>query len=104
VAGYYFRSDHFNFAKIGIPALYTSNGIDLVSGGEEAGKKLEEEYVATYYHKPSDEYDASRWNLEGGIDDLILLFQVGKKLSMETTWPQWKPTSEFKPIRDAYMN
>lgn len=103
VAGYYFRSDHFNFAKVGIPALYTGNGIDMVEGGKEAGKKLEEEYVATYYHKPSDEYDATRWNLEGGVDDLILLFQVGKKLSMEMTWPKWKPTSEFKPIRDGYM-
>ena len=104
VAGYYFRSDHFNFAKVGIPALYTGTGTDHFENGKEFGKQLQDEYVATYYHKPSDEFDQARWNLEGAVDDLTLLFQVGKRLSFEVTWPQWKATSEFKPIRDSYMN
>lgn len=103
VAGYYFRSDHFCFAKVGIPALYTNNGIDLVDQGKDYGRQLQEEYVAKYYHKPSDEYDPSHWNLEGAVDDLKLLFQVGKRLSFEKTWPQWKANSEFKATRDAYM-
>lgn len=103
VAGYYFRSDHFCFAKVGIPALYTNNGIDLVDKGKEYGRQLQEEYVAKYYHKPSDEYDPSKWNLEGAVDDLKLLFQVGKRLSFENTWPQWKANSEFKATRDGYM-
>ena len=103
VAGYYFRSDHFCFAKVGIPALYTHTGIDHVEKGSEYGKQVQADYVATYYHKPSDEYDPSRWDLNGAIDDLQLLFQVGKRLSFENIWPQWKATSEFKSIRDSYI-
>lgn len=103
VAGYYFRSDHFNFAKVGIPALYTHIGTDDVEKGKEYGKQLQDDYVAKHYHKPSDEYTAELWKLDGAIDDLTLLFNVGKRISMEKTWPQWKATSEFKTIRDGYM-
>jgi Zn-dependent M28 family amino/carboxypeptidase len=103
VAGYYFRSDHFCFAKVGIPALYTNTGTDHTEKGKEYGYQLAQEYVAKYYHKPSDEYDPTRWNLDGAVDDLHLLFQVGKRLSFENTWPQWKAGSEFKATRDAYM-
>lgn len=103
VAGYYFRSDHFNFAKVGIPALYTGEGIDNVEKGKEFGKQLQDDYVAKYYHKPSDEYNTELFKLDGSIEDIKILFNVGKRLSMEKTWPQWKATSEFKPIRDAYM-
>ena len=101
VAGYYFRSDHFCFAKVGIPALYTNTGVDHVEKGAEYGKQMQADYVSKYYHKPSDEYDPTRWNLEGAIDDLQLLFQVGKRLSYEKTWPQWKAGSEFKSLRDV---
>jgi Zn-dependent M28 family amino/carboxypeptidase len=103
VAGYYFRSDHFNFAKVGIPALYTGEGIDNVEKGKEIGKQLQDDYVAKYYHKPSDEYNTELFRLDGSIEDLKILFNVGKRISMEKTWPQWKATSEFKPIRDAYL-
>lgn len=102
-AGYYFRSDHFNFAKIGIPSLYTHTGIDLVEGGKEHGRERADEYRAKRYHKPADEYDAATWDLESSMDDLKLLFQVGKRIAFETTWPQWKDGSEFKSIREAYM-
>jgi Zn-dependent M28 family amino/carboxypeptidase len=103
VAGFYFRSDHFNFAKVGIPALYTNNGVDNVEKGIDYGKELEANYVSKYYHKPSDEYNTELWKLDGAVEDLKILFNIGKRLSMETTWPQWKPTSEFKAARDAYM-
>jgi Zn-dependent M28 family amino/carboxypeptidase len=103
VAGYYFRSDHFNFAKAGIPALYTHIGIDNVEKGAEYGKQLQADYVAKHYHKPSDEFSPELWKTDGAIDDLKLLFNVGKRISMEQTWPQWKASSEFKPIRDGYM-
>ncbi len=103
VAGYYFRSDHFSFAKVGIPALYTHIGTDNVEKGVEYGKQVQDEYTAKHYHQPSDEYDSSTWKLDGSIEELKLLFNVGKKISMESTWPQWKSTSEFKAIRDAYM-
>lgn len=102
-AGYYFRSDHFNFAKIGIPALYFGTGIDHVEKGKEYGKELQDEYTSKYYHKPSDEYDSNRWNLDGAVDDVQLLYQVGRNLSNSTFWPQWKSTSEFKSTRDSYM-
>jgi Zn-dependent M28 family amino/carboxypeptidase len=103
VNGYYFRSDHFNFAKIGVPALYIDTGIDHFEKGKEFGKALQDEYVAKYYHKPSDEYDPNRWNLEGAVDDVQLLYNIGETLSNSDQWPGWKEGSEFKAIRDGYM-
>ena len=103
VVGYYFRSDHFNFAKIGIPALYIGTGIDHVEKGKEYGKQLQDDYVAQYYHKPADEYDPTRWNLDGAVDDVQLLYQVGRNLANSTKWPGWKEGSEFKAIRDSYF-
>ncbi|HEX5652657.1 MAG TPA: M28 family metallopeptidase [Chitinophagaceae bacterium] len=100
-AGYYYRSDHFNFAKAGIPALYIKNGVDVIGKGKEWGLKLQDEYTAKNYHQPSDEYDPSAWTLEGAINDLKLLFRVGRRLAMEESWPQWKQGSEFKAIREA---
>jgi Zn-dependent M28 family amino/carboxypeptidase len=100
-AGYYYRSDHFNFAKAGIPALYVSNGIDVEGKGKEYGQQLEDEYTANDYHQPSDEYDAATWTVEGALSDLKLLFQVGKRLAFEEKMPQWKTGSEFKAIREA---
>lgn len=102
-AGYYYRSDHFNFAKAGIPALYTETGVDVVGKGEEYGRQIEEEYRAKHYHRPSDEYDPKTWTLTGGIEDLKLLFKVGKRLAFENKWPQWKQGSEFKAARDKMM-
>lgn len=103
VAGYYFRSDHFNFAKIGIPALYFGTGIDHFENGKEYGKQLQDEYTAQFYHKASDEYDTLRWNLDGAVDDVQLLYNVGKSLSNSDKWPSWKEGSEFKGVRDGYM-
>jgi len=99
-AGYYYRSDHFNFAKAGIPALYTESGIDVVGKGKEYGKKIADEYNDNNYHQPSDNFDASTWTMEGAVSDLKLLFMVGKRLAFETKWPEWKASSEFKAIRD----
>ena len=98
-AGHYFRSDHFNFAKVGVPSLTTAGGIDNIEKGKEYGKKFEDEYTEKYYHKPADQYDPKRWNLDGGIEDIKLLFQVGKRLAFETSWPKWKDGSEFKALR-----
>lgn len=100
-AGYYYRSDHFNFAKAGIPALYTSQGVDVIGREAGYGEKAEAEYTEKHYHRPSDEYDAATWTFAGGLDDLKLLFLVGKRLAFEKTMPQWKPGSEFKAIREA---
>ena len=99
-AGYYYRSDHFNFAKAGIPSLYTETGIDVVGKDTAYGKKLQDEYREKNYHRPSDEYNASSWTMEGAIHDLELLFRVGRRLCFEEKMPQWKPGSEFKSIRE----
>ncbi|MCB9045940.1 MAG: M28 family peptidase [Chitinophagales bacterium] len=98
-AGGYFRSDHFNFALKGVPALNAGGGMDDVVGGVEEGKRLRDEYTTKHYHQPSDEYD-STWTFEGGLDDLRLLFNVGKRLAYSREWPQWKDGSEFKAKRE----
>lgn len=99
-AGSYYRSDHFNFAKVGVPALYTNNGIEVVDKDSLYGKKIGDTYTAKHYHRPSDEYDAATWVLDGAIADLKLLFQVGKRLAFTDKWPEWKEGSEFKAIRE----
>ncbi|MBO9561422.1 MAG: M28 family peptidase [Niastella sp.] len=98
-AGYYYRSDHFNFAKVGIPALYTERGIDIVGKGKEYGEKVHAEYQEKHYHRPSDQYDAATWTLAGGMDDLKLLFEVGKRIAFGDQVPGWKEGSEFKGKR-----
>lgn len=100
-AGFYFRSDHFNFAKAGIPALYVDPGNDHITGGVEYGEKMAADYTANRYHQQADEYDPAVWHLDGAIEDLQLLFEVGRRLSFETSWPQWREGSEFKAIREA---
>lgn len=97
-AGYYYRSDHFNFAKVGIPALYTSKGIDVIGKGKAYGQKLDDDFTVHNYHQPSDNYNAATWTMEGAISDLKLLFLVGRRLAFEDSWPQWKATSEFKAL------
>lgn len=99
-AGYYYRSDHFNFAKVGIPALYTERGIDVVGKGKEYGEQLDKDYNEQRYHRPADNYDAATWTMEGAIEDLKLLFQVGKRIAFEERMPEWKNGSEFKAIRE----
>lgn len=100
-AGHYYRSDHFNFAKAGIPALYVNNGIDVEGKGKAYGQKIDDDYNANNYHRPSDQFDAATWSMAGGIDDLKLLFQVGKRLAFAKKFPQWKAGSEFKSIREG---
>lgn len=99
-AGYFYRSDHFNFAKAGVPALYVKSGTDL--RGQPAGTGLArlDEYYATTYHKPSDEYDDS-WDVSGSIEDLRLLFEVGVKVANTKSWPEWYEGNEFRAARDA---
>jgi Zn-dependent M28 family amino/carboxypeptidase len=100
-AGYYYRSDHFNFAKAGIPALYIEFGTDDVAKGKEFGKKMQDEFNDKNYHQPSDEYDPVTWTMEGAISDLKILFNVGKRIATQKNWPAWKEGSEFKAIRDG---
>jgi Zn-dependent M28 family amino/carboxypeptidase len=100
--GFYYRSDHFNFAKVGVPALDPKAGINSVEHGEAWGRQQRDDYTANRYHKPSDEYDSS-WDLSGAVDDLQLFFRVGYTLANETTFPNWKPGTEFRARRDSMM-
>lgn len=93
-AGLFYRSDHFNFAKKGVPAVFPEAGIEVIGKPEGYGKKLSEEYTSKHYHRPSDEYNKN-WNLDGAIDDLKLFFLVGKRMSQTKEWPGWKQGSEF---------
>jgi Zn-dependent M28 family amino/carboxypeptidase len=99
-AGYYYRSDHFSFAKVGVPSLTVIGGVDNVTGGKAYGKQQQDEYITKYYHQQGDEYDPSRWNLDGGLQDIGLSFLVGRRLAWDTAWPGWKAGSEFRAIRE----
>lgn len=99
-AGYFYRSDHFNFAKAGVPALYIKSGTTLRDGPPGAGLARYDEYYAERYHKPGDQYDAS-WDVSGTIEDLKLLYLVGAKVARQKTWPQWYEGNEFRAVRDA---
>lgn len=87
--------------RIVLGALHIKNGIDVVGQGKALGIKLQDDYTANNYQQPSDEYDPATWTAEGAINDLKLLFRVGKRLAFEEKWPQWKAGSEFKAIREA---
>jgi len=98
--GYYYRSDHFNFAKAGVPALYAESGEDSVEFGREWGAEQAQDYNENRYHAPSDEYDPN-WNLAGAAQDILLYFDVAEALSHESSFPNWLEGNEFKGIRDA---
>lgn len=93
--GYFFRSDHFNFAKVGIPALFGEGGYDHEEHGIEYGKKKKAEYTAKNYHAPSDEYDPETWDMSGIIQDAQIYYNIGWRLANSDEWPQWKEGSEF---------
>lgn len=99
-AGYFYRSDHLHFAQLGIPVLYTSNGIDMVDGGVARGRAVNEAYTANNYHKPSDEVTAD-WDMSGGAQDLELLYAIGRRLADGEDWPQWRENAEFRAARTA---
>ncbi len=93
--GFYFRSDHFNFAKAGVPALYAKGGDDLVEGGTAAGQVAQVDYRDHRYHKPADEYDPA-WKLDGVIQDLDALYGVGRELAGSEQWPTWYEGNAFR--------
>ena len=98
-AGSFFRSDHFNFAKVGIPALYAKGEKEHMTEGEEYVTKMSEEYTANHYHRQSDNYDPN-WDLGGMLQDTEIFYKLGDKLANDISlWPNWKDGSEFKALR-----
>jgi Zn-dependent M28 family amino/carboxypeptidase len=100
--GFYYRSDHFNFAKVGVPALYTDTGTTFIGKDESYSRTKRDEYTANDYHKPSDEIKPD-WDLSGAVEDAELMFMVGFDVANADTFPEWKPGNEFKTARDAMM-
>ena len=98
-AGYYYRSDHFAFAKQGVPMLYIDGGEDLIDGGKEAGAAVAADYTENRYHGPKDEFN-EEWDWSGVIADLQLFYRIGRMMAMSTSWPNWNEGDEFKATRD----
>ncbi len=100
-AGLFYRSDHFSFAKAGVPAM--SFGLDgardLVKGGKEGGEAWYKTYVAERYHQPADEWSAD-WDLSGVAEDVGLVYKMGSELANSDKWPDWHDGSEFKKVRE----
>jgi Zn-dependent M28 family amino/carboxypeptidase len=101
-AGSYYRSDHFNFAKVGVPALDINVGQESTLHGEAWGKQKRMDYTAHNYHQPSDNYSPDM-NADGMAQVANLLFNIGNQLANETTFPGWKNGSEFKAVRERSM-
>jgi Zn-dependent M28 family amino/carboxypeptidase len=99
-AGHFFRSDHFSFAKRGVPALSFASGNDRVEGGLAAGEAANKAYTAERYHQPADEWRAD-WSFAGMAHDLPLLYRVGEMLANGKRWPEWGAASEFRATREA---
>jgi Zn-dependent M28 family amino/carboxypeptidase len=100
--GFYYRSDHFNFAKVGVPALNMEAGVDYLGKPEGYGLEKRDHYTNVDYHAPSDEVKPD-WDLSGLVEDAKLLLTVGYRVAQSETYPEWKPGNEFKAIRDQSL-
>ena len=100
--GSYYRSDHFEFAKVGVPSYYPKAGSQFIGQPADFGEKLQQDYIANDYHKVTDEIKPG-WTFEGAAQDTEFLLQVGLRVANGDTWPEWKPGNEFKAKRDAMM-
>jgi Zn-dependent M28 family amino/carboxypeptidase/uncharacterized protein (DUF1684 family) len=101
--GFYYRSDHFNFAKLGVPALDPDEGVDFIGKPAGYSQKVRDDYTEHDYHKPSDQVKPD-WDLSGAGEDLKLFFAVGYRVAEADTFPAWKPGNEFKAKRDAMLS
>jgi Zn-dependent M28 family amino/carboxypeptidase len=100
--GFYYRSDHFNFAKQGVPALDPDEGTEYIGKPADFGRKVRDDYTEHRYHAPGDEV-LPDWDLSGAREDLTLLFAVGDRVAQATTYPEWKPGNEFRAKREAML-
>ena len=100
--GFYYRSDHFEFAKIGIPAFYADTGTEYIGKSPEFSKQKRDEYTEKDYHKPSDEVKPD-WDLSGAVEDAQFLLAVGYRITQGDKFPEWKPGTEFKAKREESL-
>jgi len=100
--GYYYRSDHFNFAKKGVPILYARGGTVDRNHGADYISERNADYVKNRYHSPADEINES-WDVDAAVEDLVLFFNIGNRLANSNEWPQWFDGNEFRAIREASL-
>jgi Zn-dependent M28 family amino/carboxypeptidase len=100
--GFYYRSDHFNFAKHGVPAFYAESGTEYVGKPAEFGMQKREEYTANLYHKPQDEVNPA-WDLSGAVLDLELFTTIGYRVANAAKIPEWRVGNEFRAIREKQL-
>ena len=100
--GFYYRSDHFNFAKQGVPALDPDEGTDFVGKPEGYGKQVRDDYTEHDYHKPSDVIKPD-WDLSGAVEDLQVFLAVGYRVAQAEKYPEWKPGNEFRAVREQSL-
>ena len=100
--GFYYRSDHFNFAKLGVPAFDPEAGVDFVGKPEGYGMRKRNEYTETRYHKPQDEIQPD-WDMTGAVQDLKLFLTMGYRIAEAQKFPEWKPGNEFRATREKQL-
>jgi Zn-dependent M28 family amino/carboxypeptidase len=100
--GFYYRSDHFNFAKQGVPALYTDEGVDFTGKPAGYGMQVRDQYTTQDYHAPSDEVKPD-WDPSGAAEDAQLFFLVGYRVANAAKYPEWKPGNEFRAVRERQL-
>jgi Zn-dependent M28 family amino/carboxypeptidase len=100
--GWFYRSDHFPFARAGVPAMWAGGGADYVGKPAGYGQRMSDEYIATRYHKPGDVV-RPEWDLAGAVDDLRVYFEVGLDVANGATYPRWRAGAEFKAARDRML-
>ncbi|MYI73885.1 MAG: M28 family peptidase [Acidobacteria bacterium] len=98
--GFYYRSDHFSFARAGIPAFYADPGVEYLDKPPGYGIEKRAEYTANDYHAVSDEVKPD-WDLSGAVEDLNFMYRMGARLAGDSDWPEWSETSEFRAVREA---
>ena len=99
-AGWYFRSDHYPFAKKGVPAIAFRAGRDLIEGGTVAGNEWVDAYNARHYHQTTDEFDPG-WTFAGTAQEASVAYEVGRVLANDAGWPGWHPGIDYGAVRAA---
>ena len=102
--GSYFRSDHFSFAKAGVPSLYIVKGVDNIEHGKKWGLEQSEKWTMENYHKPSDNYEPDKWNFDGLVDDIRIYFETGYDLSVSAEFPDWTVMMQFSGLSGCTLN
>jgi Zn-dependent M28 family amino/carboxypeptidase len=100
--GFYYRSDHFNFAKVGVPAFNPGPGTDHVGKPAGYGMKVRDEFTANDYHKPSDEIKPG-WDMSGAVQDLDLFLTMGYRIANAAKFPEWRAGNEFRAAREKQL-